>query len=212
MTQKLIINNQNFVMHPSGALFWEEEHAVLISDVHLGKISHFRKFGAAVPQNAVQQNYRLLEEVMHLFRPKKIYFLGDLFHSAINKEWLLFKAWVANTTSKITLIAGNHDIISPLQYEAIGIAVIPELIKASFLLTHHPETRAGLFNFSGHIHPAIKLKGKGRQSLRLACFFKTETQLIFPAFGTFTGSHVLTPKATDEVYAITENEVIFVSK
>ncbi|MGB5780739.1 MAG: metallophosphoesterase, partial [Eudoraea sp.] len=49
MTQTIQIQDQNFILHPSGTLFWQEQATLLISDVHLGKISHFRKFGAAVP-------------------------------------------------------------------------------------------------------------------------------------------------------------------
>ncbi len=211
MTQTLQILDQTFILHPTGALFWKEQEAILISDVHLGKVGHFRKFGAAVPQKALFQNYTLLDTVIEHFKPKHLFFLGDLFHSSINKEWQIFEQWVRTTSPKIVLIAGNHDIISPLKYEVLHIEVVQELVIATFLLTHHPEERAGYFNFSGHIHPAIRLKGSGKQSLKLSCFFKDSWQMILPAFGEFTGTHVLKPSAKNEVFAITKNEVILVS-
>jgi DNA ligase-associated metallophosphoesterase len=202
------IQDQNFTLHPSGTLFWEEKSILLISDVHLGKVSHFRKYGAAVPQNVVQKNFELMDEALEYFNPKTICFLGDLFHSALNKEWHLFENWVAKKPIEIILVVGNHDIISPLKYEDLGIEVVPEVKWGDFLLTHHPEERIGCFNFSGHIHPAIRLRGKGRQSLRLPCFFKSERQLILPAFGKFTGTFVLEPKKNDEVFAIVEDEIM----
>ncbi|WP_411029661.1 ligase-associated DNA damage response endonuclease PdeM [Spongiimicrobium sp. 3-5] len=211
MTQTIEIQNQNFILHPTGALYWQEKSMLLISDVHLGKISHFRKYGSAVPGKAILKNFELLDEVATYFNPKAICFMGDLFHSAMNKEWHLFEAWVAKTQAHITLVSGNHDIISPLRYEALGITVLEQLVLDLFLLTHHPETREGLYNFSGHIHPAVRLKGSGRQSLKLACFFKSPQQLILPAFGEFTGNHVLKPNKKNKVYAITKNEVILVS-
>ncbi|MCJ7465737.1 MAG: ligase-associated DNA damage response endonuclease PdeM [Maribacter sp.] len=211
-TKTIKINFQQFVLHPSGVLFWEQKSYLLISDVHLGKISHFRKYGAAVPQKAIAKNFELLQEVVTFFQPNTICFLGDLFHSTLNQEWDAFKKWVTGVRAKIILVKGNHDIISYLKYEALGIDVVEELPLDAFLLTHHPEEREGFYNLSGHIHPAIRLRGQGRQSLRLPCFFKRKNHMILPAFGEFTGSHVLKVKNDDEIYAITQNEVILVSK
>ncbi|MDO6817802.1 ligase-associated DNA damage response endonuclease PdeM [Zobellia sp. 1_MG-2023] len=208
MAPSLEIKKHHFIMHPSGALFWEEKSTLLISDVHLGKVSHFRKFGAAVPKYAVHKNYILMDELIKTYQPFNVCFMGDLFHSHINKEWALFENWVAKTPSKITLITGNHDIIAPERFEALDIDQFDELIVEGFLLTHHPEEREGLFNFCGHIHPAIKLKGFGRQHLRLPCFFKTKNQMILPAFGAFTGTYVLEPQESDQIFVIADDEVI----
>ncbi len=207
MNLTIQIKKQTFILHPSGVAFWQEKGMLLISDVHLGKVSHFRKYGAAVPQKAIQKNFDLMSEAVQMFSPKTICFLGDLFHSVLNKEWQLFENWVSAQSAKLLLVEGNHDIISPLKYEKLGVQFVSELEIDGFLLTHHPEEREGLFNFSGHIHPAVRLRGAGRQTLRLPCFFKRKNQMIFPAFGKFTGSHTLKPTKKDEVFAITEDEV-----
>ena len=212
MTKSVDILGQTFILHPSGAMFWEEEDSLVISDVHLGKISHFRKHGSASPQQAVMGNFQRMNEVIEFFQPSKILFLGDLFHSSMNKEWILFEAWLENISAEVILIEGNHDIISPLRYEQLGVKTISEIVKGEFLLTHHPEERAGFFNFSGHIHPGVKINGLGRQSLKLPCFFKSPNQMILPAFGEFTGKHVLVPTAQDEVYVVTKEEVIFLNE
>jgi DNA ligase-associated metallophosphoesterase len=211
MTETISINQQTFIMHCSGALFWKEKEILLISDVHFGKVSHFRKFGAAVPLQAITKNFELLNEMLAFFNPKQLFFLGDLFHSSLNQEWLLFKDWVASLSIKITLIKGNHDIIADVNYTALGIECIDELRLEDFFFTHHPKEKKGFFNFSGHIHPAIRLKGLGRQSLNLPCFFKSSNQLILPAFGTFTGTFTLTPTAENEVFAITKDAIFRVS-
>lgn len=206
--QSLEINKNHFQLHPSGAMYWEEQEMLLISDVHLGKVSHFRKFGSAVPQKAVQGNFLKLKNVVDFFNPKKICFLGDLFHSSLNKEWLFFETWKNSVSAEVLLLEGNHDIISPLKYEKLGVQTLPELIIDGFLLTHHPEERENCFNFSGHIHPAVKISGKARQELKLACFFKTKNQLILPAFGEFTGTFEMSPKEGDEVFVLGKEEVI----
>ncbi len=208
MTHIAKINNEEFILHPLGGLFWTKKSLLLISDVHLGKVNHFRKFGAAVPRQAIHKNFLLLDQIVADFNPFQICFLGDLFHSSLNKEWELFENWVAKTPAEIILVSGNHDIISPILFEKLNIEIYQEWILDDFLLTHHPEERDGLFNFCGHIHPAIKLKGFGRQNLRLSCFFKTKNQLILPAFGEFTGTYTLKPSKKDEVYVIVEDKVV----
>lgn len=210
MTKTIEINGQTFVLHPTAALFWEERKLLLISDVHLGKVMHFRKHGMALPSNSVSKNFEQLDVAVDYFNPQGIIFMGDLFHSKKNIEWELFEQWVAENPIKIILVAGNHDVIDPIHYEQLNIKVCSELIIENFLLTHHPEERVGFYNFSGHIHPGIKLHGVGRQSLNLPCFFKKEHQMILPAFGEFTGQYYLVPTATDCVYAITKEEVILI--
>jgi len=210
MTQSIQIKNQEFILHPHGGIFWVEKSMLLISDVHLGKVAHFRKFGAAVPQKAIHKNFILLDEIVSYFQPFQICFLGDLFHSSLNKEWQFFENWVEKTPSEIILVSGNHDIIAPEKFENLGIKIFQELEIEAFLLTHHPEERNNFFNFCGHIHPAIRLQGFGRQRLKLPCFFKKKQQLILPAFGEFTGTYVLEPTKEDKVYVLVDDEVILI--
>ena len=208
----IILNNQNFTLHQSGAIFWKEKKVLLISDVHLGKVAHFRKHGMAIPNDAIFENFVRLNLVVEMFQPERIIFLGDLFHSKINKEWELFSNWTKEINQEIILIEGNHDIIAKHNYEDLGIKIYSELVIDDFLLTHHPTEKDGFFNFCGHIHPGIKLKGIGKQFLNLACFFNKLNQMILPAFGEFTGNFYLIPTQNDKVYAITKDEVILVNK
>ena len=212
MRKEIEINNHHFELHPLGGMFWNEMQMLLISDVHLGKVAHFRKHGSAVPINAIQKNFERLDEIVKAFDPKVVCFMGDLFHSALNKEWLLFEHWIASYPEiKFILVAGNHDIISPVKYEELDIHITDEWEIGSFLLTHHPEERDGCFNFAGHIHPGVELIGLGRQTLKVSCFFKKPKQLILPAFGEFTGRYILEPEGCDEVFAIAGDEIILIS-
>jgi DNA ligase-associated metallophosphoesterase len=211
MFMKILINNQKFVLHQSGAVFWEEKKMLLISDVHLGKVTHFRKHGIGIPNEAIFENFNRLKKVLELFDSETIVFLGDLFHSKINTEWDFFVDWIKEHSQKIILVEGNHDIISKGNYEDVNIEIYNELIIDGFLLTHHPTEKEGFFNFCGHIHPAIQLRGLGRQFLSLPCFFRKPNQLIFPAFGEFTGNSYMTPTENDKAYAITREGVIEIS-
>ena len=183
---------------------------LLISDVHLGKISHFRKHGSALPGGAMFKNFVKLDAAVAYFEPESICFLGDLFHSSINNEWHLFSDWVSKTQLPIVLVAGNHDIINPQNYHDLSITIVSEWVLDGFLLTHHPEEREDLFTFSGHIHPAVLLEGMGRQFLKLPCFFRSTQQMILPAFGEFTGTYVMEPQEDDTVYVVTKEDVVLV--
>lgn len=211
MIKNIIINNNDFKLHPSGAIYWETKKMLLIADVHLGKVGHFRKHGAPVPTSAAYKNLEKLTEVTNYFDPEIVCFLGDLFHSKLNEEWRDFEKWVEYCKAEIILISGNHDIIPQYLYEELGVKVFDDLILDGFYLTHHPTEREDVFNFSGHIHPGIHMRGVGRQYVRLPCFFKTSHSLILPAFGNFTGKHILKPSEKDEVFVIVEGEVICVS-
>lgn len=210
MTKTVSIQGQTFVLHPAGVVFWPGQKMLLVSDVHLGKVTHFRKHGVAIPENSVSRNFKRLEEVFAHFEPETIVFLGDLFHSKKNSEWHLFEKLVLKTDRKMILVAGNHDVIDPKHYADLNVKVCSEYLIGKFLLTHHPEIREGFFNFSGHIHPGVKLHGLGRQSLQLPCFFQKPNQMILPAFGEFTGKYFLVPTQDDCVYAITKDEVIMI--
>ncbi|MBF0694308.1 MAG: ligase-associated DNA damage response endonuclease PdeM [Flavobacterium sp.] len=208
MTLDITIRNEQFTLHCSGAIFWHSRQILMIADAHLGKVSHFRKAGFAVPTNPMLKNFEKLDNVIALFQPETVCFLGDLFHSSINREWELFETWVKAQNARVILVEGNHDILNPDQYNQIGIDVVSEISDDKFLLTHHPQERENLFNFCGHIHPCIRLRGLGRQFLKTCCFFQKPNQMIMAAFGEFTGSHELMPSEFDVVYAITKDEVI----
>ena len=205
---KVLCQGEVLILHPSGAAFWENKKMLLIADVHIGKVSHFRKHGSAVPQQSVRYNFDQLNEVVTYFQPHTICFLGDLFHSVLNNEWLLFQNWIHDLQCRVILIAGNHDIIDESMYKALGVEVKNELVIGSFFLTHYPEYRDDFFNFSGHIHPGVELRGLGKQILKVSCFVKKKQQFIFPAFGGFTGKYIIKPSILDEVYVITPDEVI----
>lgn len=209
---KIKINNETFILHCSGAVFWEEKNTIIISDVHLGKVTHFRKHGIAIPQSAISENFRKITEVLDYFNPEKIIFLGDLFHSTKNAEWNLFENWVLDNNYETYLITGNHDIIDENHYKNIGVIVVEILEIDHFFFTHHPTEKENSFNFSGHIHPGIILRGLGLQSLKLRCFFSKSNQMILPAFGEFTGKYLVKPNLDHIIYAIAGNEVLLINK
>lgn len=211
VTEVIHIQNERMQLLSQRALYWEAQKMLLLADLHLGKVNHFRKAGLPVPVKANEKNVELLLESIQLTKPERVIFLGDLFHSHYNEEWEVFGQLLKNFPAiSFELVVGNHDILSDHQYQKLGIILHQELQVGPFLLTHHPlENYSGeMYNLAGHVHPGARLIGKGRQSITLPCFYFGKQQGILPAFGVFTGLARILPKKDDHVFIIAENKIL----
>jgi uncharacterized protein len=210
------IRGHQLTMLPEKALVLTSEKTLLIADLHIGKINHFRRSGIPVPQKANDRNSELLIDVLNRVKPERVIFLGDLFHSHYNEEWEVLGQVLQHFSScKFELVKGNHDIMSNLQYERHKMQVYEgALTIGPFVLTHEPlaNTSEKNYNLAGHIHPGVHLLGKGRQSLTLPCFHFGERQGILPAFGSFTGLAKIHPKKNDRIFVIAEGKVLDVNQ
>lgn len=203
---------QRLLLLPQKAIYWQDTHALLLSDLHLGKVSHFRKAGLAVPGTAALDNYRILDSLLHTFEVRTLIIIGDLFHSDFNLEWSLFSEWLHQYPAlKCLLVKGNHDILPDVLYQNRNMEVYPEILTHSpFVFSHIPLTvpsKSG-YNLSGHVHPAIKLHGPGGQQLTLPCFYFGKIQGLLPAFGTFTGKSIIRPEKESRIFVVTPESVI----
>jgi uncharacterized protein len=207
------INNQNFILHYNRVLFWEEEKILILSDTHFGKTNHFRKSGIAIPTNIVKEDFQRLTDAIQFFKPSTIIIVGDLFHSIENKEHTWFAKWRKDFTNlKFILVKGNHDIVEESWYKNAAIEVIDSFYKIhNIVFVHqlsHYQPNQDEYLISGHIHPAISIKGLGKQSLRFPCFYFTANYAVLPAFGKFTGTFSVEPKKKEQVFAVVNNSVV----
>lgn len=208
---QLTLNNSIFTLLPEKVLYKEDERLLIIADVHLGKATHFRKEGFYMPAKAHAGDYESLSNIFNRLQPRKVYFLGDLFHSKLNREWDIFSALIKEY-SKIafTLIKGNHDIIDESLFNELNIVVVNEILEeGAFIYSHMPvDTPADAINIVGHVHPGILLSGQARQSVRLPCYHLCGNTLLLPAFGKLTGLYMIDCKVNDRVFAVLPSEVI----
>lgn len=206
--------DQDLILLPQKAIYWQQEQMLIVADVHLGKTGHFRKAGIAVPRDMEQNDLSVLSDLVDEFRPQKIVFLGDLFHSDMNADWDWFALWRQQFPQlAITLVRGNHDIIHDRHYEQLNIALCDSMIVGPFMMLHHPineqeTSQTDEYVFCGHIHPGVSLVGKGRQSITLPCFAFGGRQAILPSFGRFTGRVAIRSNKTDRIFAVLKDKVI----
>lgn len=197
---------------PQKAVWLKRRSTVLLADLHFGKVNHFRKSGIPVPPKANDRNTDTLISVLQTTKAERIIFLGDLFHSHYNNEWeVLGQVRRHFAICSFELVLGNHDILSALQYERNNMVVhIEQYQLGNFLLTHEPlqAVAPGTYNLSGHVHPAVRLRGIGKQTITLPCFYFGKQQGILPAFGSFTGLARIIPKKDDRIFVIADHKVI----
>lgn len=194
------------------SILWQEQKALLIADLHLGKAAHFRRAGIAIPQAAARANLLRLSKILQTEDVQRVLILGDLFHSDFNPEWQDFENFIDSYPDiSFELIPGNHDrhgAKSSLPKKKLHIHP-DELHMPPFLFSHHPlEDNGSLYNLAAHVHPAVRLQGDGRSATRLPCYYFGKSGGLLPAFGNFTGMHTIRPKQGDQVFVITEDEVI----
>ena len=208
-----LCKGEQLTMLPQKALFWPSRSTLIISDVHFGKVTHFRKYGIAIPANATRDNFVRLNALLEEVKPQKVLFLGDLFHSDHNHEWEEFGRLTSSFEQiEFVLVKGNHDIISNTKLIAYCDHVIEDgLDDGPFYFTHEPMKHDSLYTLCGHIHPAARIGGRARQSLRLPCFHFSEHIGILPAFGNFTGTYIVKPEPEDSVFVIAEDEILRIS-
>ncbi|HLZ16657.1 MAG TPA: ligase-associated DNA damage response endonuclease PdeM [Cyclobacteriaceae bacterium] len=209
---KLDLQGEKAALLPEKALWLPDLRVLVVADVHWGKIDHFRKAGIPVPVKGNDKNAELLVSLMNQVKPKQLIFLGDLFHSVYNEGWETFgQVRNAFVHCAFELVRGNHDILSATQYERHNIGVHEGGIQLKNLwLTHEPVEKVPreICNVAGHIHPGAHLRGMGKQSVTLPCFYIRPNQCILPAFGAFTGLATVRPKRGDRIFVVADGKVM----
>lgn len=210
--QQLYLKQQTFYLSPGRAIYWEEQQALILSDLHIGKSGHFRKAGIPIPGQVQDGDLNRLGELVQQFDPKKIIIVGDMFHSHANRDLDKFQQWrEARGDLQLILVKGNHDILKKEMYGQLGIELVQDgYLLNGFIFTHHPpgnQQQEG-FTFSGHLHPGVVVHGAGRQRLRFPCFWYSANWMVLPAFSGFTGLYLVNPGAGESVVTIVENELV----
>jgi uncharacterized protein len=200
---------------PQKAIWIEAHKSMIVSDIHVGKASHFRKNGIPIPQQVEVDNLTILDQLVEEWRPDELFFLGDLFHSVENRAVSLFEQWRSKYLDlHMTLILGNHDILSMDLYRHLELDVVTEKCIDSLWLTHEPqdEYRESSYNLAGHLHPAVTMRGKGKSSLRLPCYYFGAKRGYMPAFGRFTGFSQVVAEKDAHIYVVADAQVMSIYK
>jgi DNA ligase-associated metallophosphoesterase len=205
----------DLVLFADKAVFWPAGGTLLVADPHWGKAAAFAAGGLAVPQANLAADLDRLSRLLEVTGAARLAVLGDLFHAKAGKSAAVLDAVAEWRTRRaeldVLVVRGNHDLHAgdpPADWRFTAVA---EAEAGPFALRHYPDPVPGRYTLAGHVHPAVMLSGRGRQRLRLPCFFLGERVGVLPAFGGFTGTGVLRPTPRDRVFVVADGEVIGVN-
>ena len=169
----------------SGALYWEEQRLLVVSDLHLEKGSSYATRGVLLPPYDTIATLGRLGAVIARHDPRTVIALGDSFHdraahdrmSPPNREVLgalqLRRDWI--------WISGNHDPELPSD---LGGTVAAEVAIGPITFRHEPTGAQG--EIAGHLHPKARVSTRGR-AVERRCFASDGARAVMPAFGAYTG-------------------------
>ncbi len=199
------------------ALFWPRHRALLIADPHFGKAAAFRAAGIPVPRGTTRATIGRLDTALEGSAADTLLVLGDLFHARTSLEQAVLdqlRRWRhARPELRVLLVRGNHDRHAGDPPDDLGIECVdgPHELPP-FNLVHEPVGGTSELLVAGHIHPVVRVVDRDGFRARLPCFHLTARTLILPAFGDFTGTHVIRPGQDERVFAIcSADEVIDVT-
>ncbi|WP_298188985.1 ligase-associated DNA damage response endonuclease PdeM [Novosphingobium sp.] len=177
---------QEFALDPSRALYWAEERALIVADLHLEKASWYAQRGQMLPPYDSRETLSRVADALRATGARRVFCLGDNFHDSHGPARLEpHAAGMLDALMRATdwvWITGNHDT-KDTSVKAQGL---PELTVRAIALRHEARPGETGHELSGHYHPKLRVTARGR-SIARPCAVASERRLILPAFGALTG-------------------------
>lgn len=208
---QISLDGHSLTLLPSGAVLSADTDTLWVADVHLGKAATFRSLGLPVPQGTTSQTLAQLSHDIEKYAIAHLVVLGDFLHGkAVQRAAATINAlgqWrERHARLRVTLVRGNHDDKAGDPPPSLGIDLVDQPFALDGLLGCHDlhEIHQPLPGpiLHGHIHPVVRLTGRGKDRLRLPCFVVSQNSCLLPAYGAFTGGFVVQPKANETCYVL----------
>ncbi|MEM7397370.1 MAG: ligase-associated DNA damage response endonuclease PdeM [Pseudomonadota bacterium] len=171
----------------AGALYWREQKALLVADLHLEKGAALAARGMLLPPYDTRATLSRLGKIIEALDPKRVVALGDSFHRGecadrlVDDDFELLRS--LQKGRDWFWICGNHDPHLP---DSVGGTVCGSLTIEGVVLRHEPSGEARAPEIVGHLHPVARISRRGTV-VRRRCFATDNSRLVMPAFGAYTG-------------------------
>src|SRR3984893_3468321 len=188
----------DFVADLSGALFWEQQSLLVVSDLHLEKGSSFAARGVLLPPYDTVATLGRLAAAIARPDPRMVIALGDSFHDRSAHERLAVPDRDAigalQARRDWIWISGNHDPVLPSD---LGGVVASEVAIGPIVFRHEPTGAFG--EIAGHLHPKARVPTRGR-TMERRCFACDTERLVMPSFGAYTGGLSIRDEAFTKIF------------
>lgn len=212
---KLRIRGETVELLSEKGALWHDRKILMCADLHLGKAAFMRKLGAAIPEGSMRRDLETLSALVTRTQCRRLLILGDFIHAGMGLTAHVIEEvqrWLNHLPCAVELVPGNHDrALLKRKIKEWNITIHQgSMTEGPFCFTHeaaaHPET----FSWGGHLHPLAQI-GRGRQKVRVPCFWIRPQYGVLPSFGSLTGGVAISPERNDRVYAVADNELMEVS-
>jgi uncharacterized protein len=184
----------------SGALYWPDEDALIVADLHLEKGSSFAARGMLLPPYDTGATLARLGQAIARYAPGLVIALGDSFHDRGGPARVMPQDRAALAALQRdrdwVWIAGNHD---PQPSRDIGGTFAQSLSLGPLTFRHEPTQGASDGEIAGHLHPSARVSQRGRAVTR-KCFATDGRRMITPAFGAYAGGLNIRDRAFMKVF------------
>jgi DNA ligase-associated metallophosphoesterase len=181
------VRGAEVTMRASGALWLQEERALVVADLHLEKGSAYAARGQMLPPYDTRETLTRLEAEVGALAPTTVVLLGDTFHDRRSEERLAGDdaARLRDLAAGRTLVwvVGNHDADGP---RTLPGDIADELSLCGLLFRHEPQRGSQPGEVAGHLHPAARVRAP-RGTVRRRCFVTDGERIVLPAFGAYAG-------------------------
>ncbi|HTP70773.1 MAG TPA: ligase-associated DNA damage response endonuclease PdeM [Burkholderiaceae bacterium] len=206
------VGGASLVLLPERAAYMPVQQALLVADVHVGKAASFRGLGVPVPGGTTDGTLARLTAALAASGATRLIVLGDFVHSTRSYVRATLDALArwreAHAGLRVTLLRGNHDARAGDPPGHFGFEIVDAPLRCGPLwLVHEPAPQPDAYVLAGHVHPGVVVGARGFDRLRLPCFHFGTHVGVLPAFGEFTGSHVMPREDGDRVFAIAAGRV-----
>jgi len=210
-----VINDNRFILSQHRSLYWKEQKTLIVADLHLTKAGYLRFSGEAEPVPSFREQIgRLFTEIL-FFKAEQLIITGEFTYSYSGREMELFEKRRNDFPLLNIWVAGNG---LPKQddsfFDVLRITRTPRLNLGKFSFCHCPaddkphELLQQVYTFCGGQHPAITKRGRGRQVLKLPCFYFRRHYAVLPSFSRFVPLLPVAPLREENVFSITESGLL----
>lgn len=206
------VRGEELVLLSQRAVYWRRAATLLVADPHFGKAATFRSAGVPVPAGTTEGTLARVDAALASTGAARLIFLGDFLHARTGRSAATVRALGAwrerHAPLDVVLVRGNHDRHAGDPPAELRVhCVDAPMVEPPFAFVHHPGEVRGAYALAGHLHPGATLIGRGRQRVRLPCFWLRDRWAVLPAFGEFTGLAHIEPSPGDQLFVIAGDEV-----
>jgi DNA ligase-associated metallophosphoesterase len=195
------LGSAEVLLRASGVLWLGGVRTLVAADLHLEKGSAYAREGQMLPPYDTADTLARLAAEADRLDPAVVVLLGDSFHdgeaearmTSLDAERLT--ALVAR--SQLVWVVGNHDAEGP---QRLPGDVVEEIRIEGVDFRHEPVAGPHPGEAAGHLHPCLKISGRGG-SVRRRCFVTDGERIVLPAFGAYAGGLNVRDPAFAELFA-----------